>query len=167
MKLSALVRYLNYLNQITPLNVESILHDNLAHVLHAVKSRDIQILNLSADLEQNYQDVQKTLNFFNQTIDQLKSQIKKNIAVLETDYYIASSELYINELIHDNQDCILNRNVDLSTEMHDFIIARVSPNSDWHYPGLIIRPGIDEWINHLVGCDPLYLVDQSQALLDA
>jgi len=37
--------------------------------------------------------------------------------------------------------------------------------ADWHYPAAIIRPGLEDFISHLVANDPLYLIDEHKDLL--
>ena len=39
-------------------------------------------------------------------------------------------------------------------------------HADWHYPAMILRPGLESWIQDLVALDPLYLVDTRASLLE-
>jgi hypothetical protein len=66
----------------------------------------------------------------------------------------------------DSNEYILNRQQSLTVEIKELIIARLQRHGDWHHAGMIIRPGHEDWINLLVGCDPLYLVDTNRDLLD-
>jgi hypothetical protein len=54
---------------------------------------------------------------------------------------------------------------DVTDDIYDFINARIKLYDDWKYPGMIIRPGRESFIDQMVGCDRLYLVDQSYDLL--
>jgi SAM-dependent methyltransferase len=46
------------------------------------------------------------------------------------------------------------------------ILTRIRRHSDWHYPCLQICPRDGEYTDHLVGFDPLYLVELHQEYLD-
>ena len=60
---------------------------------------------------------------------------------------------------------ILNRNLNISGSEKNTIISRILSYADWHYPAAIIRPGCEDFINHLVANDPLYLIDEHTDLL--
>jgi SAM-dependent methyltransferase len=51
------------------------------------------------------------------------------------------------------------------TTPKELIVGRINLYSDWHYPGLEIGPNDGEYTAHLVGNDPLYLVDTSPEVL--
>lgn len=55
----------------------------------------------------------------------------------------------------------------ISEKTRQVVIGRAHKYSDWHYPGLEIGPGDGIWTEHLVGNDPLYIVDQHQEFLDS
>ena len=46
------------------------------------------------------------------------------------------------------------------------ITNRVKSYIDWKHAGMIIRPGHEDFIKHLVECDPLYIVDHDEELLE-
>jgi len=61
---------------------------------------------------------------------------------------------------------ILSRNLNILESKKNTIISRVLSHADWHYPAAIIRPGNEDFINHLVANDPLYLIDEHKDLLE-
>ena len=166
MKLSQIVDYKNYLEETTPVEATPIAHAKLAPILHSVKSNAIQFTHLTERLAQHYQDVLNSIDEFDQTIDAVKGEITGLISQLEPTYYKESYRLYSQEMIHDSDELILNRRFNLTADVLNFITARILNHGDWHHAGMIIRPGHEEWITHLVGCDPLYLVDTRLELIE-
>jgi len=60
---------------------------------------------------------------------------------------------------------ILSRNLNVLESAKNTIVSRILSYADWHYPAAIIRPGHEDFINHLVANDPLYLIDEHKDLL--
>jgi hypothetical protein len=60
---------------------------------------------------------------------------------------------------------ILSRNLNGLESAKNIIISRILSYADWHYPAAVIRPGCEDFINHLVANDPLYLIDEHKDLL--
>jgi hypothetical protein len=60
---------------------------------------------------------------------------------------------------------ILSRNLNILESAKNIITSRILSYADWHYPAAIIRPGCEDFINHLVANDPLYLIDEHKDLL--
>ena len=60
---------------------------------------------------------------------------------------------------------ILSRNLNVLESVKNIIVSRIVSYADWHYPAAIIRPGREDFINHLVANDPLYLIDEHKDLL--
>jgi hypothetical protein len=60
---------------------------------------------------------------------------------------------------------ILSRKLNILESVKNTVVSRVLRYADWHYPSAIIRPGCEDFINHLVANDPLYLIDEHNDLL--
>jgi SAM-dependent methyltransferase len=166
MKLSSLIVYKTILEGMTPLDTAPLAHDQLAPVLHTVKTNDLQFSNLTERLEQQYAQVLDCLCDFDQTLVEIKENISVMVSQHEPAYYAKSTDLYQQMCMHDSVDHILNRSYGITEENRQFLAARIQAHGDWQHAGLIIRPGREDWINLLVGCDPLYLVDTDIKLLD-
>ena len=166
MKLSSLIAYKNLLEEMIPLDTVPLAHDKLAPVLYTVQSNEVQFANLTEQLETDYRLVLEKLDQFDQTAEKIKNQIDSLIDQNESVYYENSSELYRQMMQYDSNEYVLNRQQPLTVEIKELIIARLQRHGDWHHAGMIIRPGHEDWINLLVGCDPLYLVDTNKELLD-
>jgi len=62
-------------------------------------------------------------------------------------------------------DDLSGRQTKLSAETEEFYRARLIRYTGWQHSAMIIRPGVEDYINIMVSCDPLYLVDTRHELL--
>jgi hypothetical protein len=92
--------------------------------------------------------------------------VREQIAALEPLYYQDSQRVYEEEMCYEPNEYILNRHLKISPEGKILLTARLLQYTDWRLPGLIIRPGLEKFIENLVPLDPLYLADSHQELLD-
>jgi len=61
---------------------------------------------------------------------------------------------------------ILNTSIKVSNEIRELTRSRVLKYTNWQFAGMIIRPGIDTFIDDMVANDPLYLIDEYLELLE-
>lgn len=102
-------------------------------------------------------EVAQAFNSFGQQVDALKLEIKQEIEKLEKELFQQSYTLYQDESIYDEFHILGRRwqpNINL-----ELFYARIRKNVDWHYPAMLLRPGYENFIEEMVGFDPLYLVD--------
>jgi SAM-dependent methyltransferase len=166
MKLSYIVAYKNLLEVMTPLEATPIAHNKLSPMLTVVQSHEIQFRNLTNQLNNDYRYVVQTLNNFEQTLEDIKVSITELIAQTEILYYEESRQRYESFLSNETVEYILDRRIIVYPELLDKLVTRIKAHCDWRYPGMILRPGHEDWINELVGLDPLYLVDSNMQLLE-
>ena len=166
MKLSQIVAFKNYLEKITPLDTAGLIYEKLGDVLQHVQTRDVQFSNLTDTLGNNYQSIIKSINKFENSLEMIKIELDNEITRIEPSYYAESFRLYSQEMIYDTPEYILNRRFDIDEEAKEFVVSRLLSHGNWKHAGMILRPARDEWINYLVGCDPLYLVDQHPELME-
>lgn len=165
MKLSELVRYKEQLDGITPREVSQYFSQNHGHVIHTVREHEWRAPDQQLALETSLQAVYDSVANFDQRLLEFKQQLQLDIEQQEREYFRASYDLYEKEMVHDTAEHVLGRRFDLSPEQEEFLISRAQFFSDFHYAGMIIRPGREQWIHYMVACDPLYLVDESHDLL--
>ena len=166
MKLSQIIAYKNLLDSITPLNSSPLVHDILNPILKVVESGELQFEYQTQQLQQHYRYIHRSLNDFENTIEEIKESIQKLIEQTESIYYKNSTEFYLTDSVNETAEYIFNRKLPVFDEVIGKLITRIQFHNNWQHPGMIIRPGHENWINYLVGCDPLYLVDQSNELID-
>lgn len=120
------------------------------------------------------QSVHSSLNNLCESLDRCQQDLDQRVIQLEPEYYQRSQELYRADLVR-TQKVLADIKTPITEFWHvrsvllpqdrDVIAARLHAFNDWRIPGLIIRPGLDDWIEKLTGLDPLYLLDLDTALL--
>ncbi len=166
MKLSTLVAYLNHLEQFDTSKARLAMAPHLEPVLHKVSTHDVQFRDFTQTLTEIRDSVQHSLIRFDDTIADLKQEILSNIENMEPHYLRESYKLYSENMVNDSNDLILSRRPNLTVDAENYVRARLMRHSDWHYPAMIIRPGLESWISDLVALDPMYLVDINRELTE-
>lgn len=165
--LSSLVEYINYLDATVPTGARATVNQQLLPTLKTVTEHSIQYDGVARALNDQYQRMGQAIDQYINTIDQLKQHLARDVAAQEGEYYADSTKMFFRSLIDDRDDYLLNRRLDLNEDALEFVLNRVRLYSDWHWPGMVIRPGREPWVHHLVALDPMYLVDISSGLLEA
>jgi SAM-dependent methyltransferase len=176
MKLSELVAYRTHLSSFDVDDIQYNARHKLSDILYAVKNSVIQPRAFTQTLQEDQERIVDAFDHFNSTIAELIKELDSMIEIAEKSQYQESSKLYTEEMerygILDettnkkvNQH-ILDRKMPMTADVQQMISNRIKSYVDWKYSGLIIRPGVESFINDLVGLDPLYLVDYSKELLD-
>ena len=166
MKLSKLVNYHCELEAMSTAELSRYSDINLEKITHLVDSQSIQVEEFSKRLHQQKQKVNLAFADFEQELNQLKKEIKKLIETTEKPWFAESYRLYEQEMIHETTEYILDRRPAITEETEQFYRTRIVRYNDWRHAAMIIRPGRETYINELVACDPLYLVDESYELLE-
>ena len=165
MKLSELVAYRTLLDDLTPKGTEEFVKQELESVTHVVNNHPLRFPNLAESLNHAQQRVTESFDLFKQQLDYIKQELSQSILSLQSHYLAESYKLY-GEMKNDSTEYILDRRIALKSEMEAFVQSRVQYYSNWHHAGMIIRPAKEIWMEHMVACDPLYIVDQSHDLLN-
>lgn len=164
MKLSELVAYRALLDDLTPTGTEEFVKVKLESVTQVVDTNPLQLPDLSKELHQAQEKVKESFEGFQQVLHSVKQEVSNSISSLQPHYLSASYKLY-GEMSHDSTEYILARRIAMNPETESFIQSRVQHYSDWHHAGMIIRPANEIFVDHMVACDPLYVIDQSHDLL--
>ena len=165
MKLSELVAYLNHLDRLDTKQSQSRFNAALDPTYHAISTHVVQFGNHSAKLKDICDDIQTLHNKFDDVVSELKQDIRQDIENLEQEYLARSYQLYSENMKNDSVDHMLQRRPALDSMVMDYLRSRMIRYSDWHYPGMILRPGLETWMQYLVALDPMYLVDIDHAML--
>lgn len=108
------------------------------------------------------------LREFGRHYSQIRRSLLNKIDEIDSDYYERSTQLY-REGWRDSAEYIFKRqetNRILTTpRVWEIFLSRIGHHVNWQWPALEFRPGHNVLSRHLVGCDPLYLVDTSDQLL--
>lgn len=164
MKLSELVAFRNHLKAWSIKDAQRTAELDLENIMHLIETRPGQFGTTTQMLNQNLEQVRLSYSHFDQTIQQLKQQIDSAIEIAEKTYFRESYTLY-ESMVHETTDYILDRRASVSPDSMNTMRARLQYYADWRYPGMIIRPGREDFIEDLVAYDPLYVVDINRELL--
>ena len=165
MKLSDLVAYKNHLDKLSTRLVQREVELELGKINHLVGTQSIQLSNFKQQLDLQYNEIQQHINQFENQLNELKQAIKLQIELEEKYWFQESYRLYDQEMRNDSTDHVLNRRPVLTEEVENLLRARIQNYVDWQHPGMIIQPGLEKFVEDMVGFDPLYLVAQQHDLL--
>lgn len=164
MKLSELVELQNQLDALSVDHARNLANVELNKYVYHTRSGVSE--SSAQQLQQRYQEVQAGFDNFRQAVADVRAEIKQQISDQGQYWFQESYRLYDQEMSKfETTEYILNRRLELPAEAMDLIRARLRLYADWKYPGMILRPGLETFVQELVSYDPLYLVDQSHDLL--
>jgi SAM-dependent methyltransferase len=165
MKLSEIVAYLNLLESLQVHDQVGEATRRLAAVLHVVANHTVQVNTCSQDLEHNFDSVKTSLDDFDVTLGQIKQRLTQMLHEQEPSYLAESFRLFDQEMRHDSVTYTLSRRLAIDADSDVALRFRLKNLTDWRWPGMIIGPGTETFIEDLVPLDPLYVVDQHQDLM--
>ena len=174
MKLSELVAYKNQLDLLSVRPTQDTAGQDLDHIIYTVANNKAQI-NVPTDcLLAHKKNITQMFDQFEETLDRLKQQIDQMISDAEKLMFQQSYQAYedltqslkIENIYQSNIQHVLNRRLPLTEEVNQIYLARLSRHSTWQHAGMILHPGSESFIAHMVGCDPLYVVDENYDLLE-
>jgi hypothetical protein len=137
----------------------------LGKITHLVNTQSIQLSNFKQQLDTQYNAINQHIDQFEIQLNELKQSIKAQIEIEEKYWFQESYRLYDQEMRNDSVEHVLNRRPVLDDETENLLRVRVQNYVDWQHPGLIIQPGLEKFVEDMVGYDPLYLVAQQHDLL--
>ena len=176
MKLSELIAFRNRLDELPVSSAEQAAQDKLKILMHTVthplESSTSQLTQpFISTLEDKLKEIHDSFNNFNFGIEQLKQHVRDQIAEQEKHWFQESYRLFEEAEDCETTDQILYGRAVTGTkslqtiESEDMLRARLSTYADWRWPGIIIRPGLEDFIENMVGSDPLYIIDREHDLL--
>jgi SAM-dependent methyltransferase len=153
-KLSELVAYKNQIDQLS-----------IEPAVIATNAELNKITHLMPDngLEQQLAVINQNFAEFNARFDSLKQAVQDQISEAERPWIQEGYNLYDKGETKFPNDILNGRPID-SVDATPFS-TRLLKYTTWKYPAMIIRPGLDSFINNMVAYDPLYLVDLSHDFL--
>lgn len=165
MKLKDIVAYINLLDSLS-MDVECRealrVLDGIQHV---VVSHNMQFKALSQTLGQDFENIQHGIEAFASTLNLLRDQLLDQVASQEPEYFRESLRLFNHDMPHETNEYILNRRMHIDDDSNILLRSHLRNLSDWRVPGMILRPGRENFIEDMVPLDPLYLVDHHEELL--
>jgi SAM-dependent methyltransferase len=165
MKLSDLVAYRALLDEYHPRDSELRLSQVVDPIRHVVINHEIAYPDLQSTLNECRDMLSADLVRYETILQDIRLRVQQEIDSLEHQYLTSSYKLYDEEMCYDSVELILNRRPKLTDEAEAYLTGRIRMKTDWKRAGLIIRPGLERWVEDLVALDPLYIVDTDHNLL--
>ena len=159
MKLSDIVNYLNHLDTLSVQTAASASTAEVAKITQAVQSRDIQIGNTASDLLLIQNHMAHLLQQYEQKLVQLRQAVQLLVEQREQEYFANSWDDYCQGMNLDPPAYILSRTLNVEPESHELFQNKSKALTNWQFPGMVIRPAHNLWMEDLVALDPMYLVD--------
>lgn len=163
-KLSNLVQYKH--------NLEDLLLDPTRIVQQHCSGADIVVAQSPIDLNELPNQIRSQQAVISDQYDQFNKLIGQTIEAVDVEIkkqqaeYYRNTELLYKETVNEPVEYIQQRRLEITDDKRDMIQSTISHFSNWRYPGMMIRPINDDWIDHMVGSDPLYLVDLDKRYID-
>jgi SAM-dependent methyltransferase len=173
MKLSELVALRNNLNNQPIVDIEFSTAQELSKLTSIIPDNSLISNNFSSKLTENINDINQSISKLGQTLDQLKTFVQQQISEQERHWFQESYRLYEVTMALETNKEILNRRLSIAGEntkhasfhSESMLRGKLSSYADWRFPALVIRPGLENFINEMVAYDPLYIIDQNSELL--
>lgn len=174
MKLSELIAFRNRLNELTVKEAENAANfklDILTHYIEHPIEKSIENLTTSfvPELYTCRDEIKNAFSELDSAIEKIKQKVNCEIGEQERHWFQESYKLFEQAETCETTEQILNnrreQRTDRYLESEIILRARLSNYADWRFSGIIIRPGTEDFIDDMVGCDPLYIVDRDYDLL--
>jgi hypothetical protein len=166
MKLSDLVAFRNQLSTLSALSIGRVANHELEKIHHLVESQAVQVGQYQQRLRSQQQTIEQCFLDYETQVEKLKSELNELIIATEQHWFLESYRLYEQEMCRETTEYILARRPVILEQTKITLQARLMSYANWKYPGLIIRPGLEDFIDDMVAFDPLYIVDQNYDLLE-
>lgn len=144
-----------------------------AELESAVKS-DAETFGLIPQINLAANHLQQSMDDFALSLTQSYDILQRACDDMATEYHHRGEDIYrknmerIGSIIKDPEKSIRevwDRGAVMLPDELDLLQGRLDAFNDWRLPGMIIGPGLGDWIDRLVALDPLYLVDVDVSLL--
>ena len=165
MKLSEIVARLNLLDSLDVASECATATAKLNHITHVVTEGSDQYNSTAQDIAKTYNEIHNGIAKFSAQVESLKEELRSEIVQREQQHLIDSLHVYREEMIHDTVDVILNRRMRIDNDDDLMLRTHLKNLTDWRLPGMILRPGLENYIEDMVPMDPLYVVDHDPELM--
>jgi len=166
MNLSDLVKYRDLVDKLS-LQESGLAIQALMQQFHTdLNSSNIDFANIKGSISQKRQNILTDMNGMYDDLAELKKYLHQALVQLEPPYLTTESESLYAEGLNDDYNYKLDRDrfkkLLYNPATMDFFLARIDGYISWKYAGLQLGPRIGDITEHLVGFDPLYLVDEHE-----
>jgi len=165
MKLSDIVAQLNLLDSLDVARECTIAMGTLGHITHVVTEQSGPQQTFRNNIIKTYSELSSYIAKFSAQVELLKQELRSEIVQNEQTYLSDSLHAYQEGMKYDDVDLILKRRMGIDSDDDLKLRTHLRNLSDWRIPGMIIRPGLETYIEDMVPMDPLYVVDHDRELM--
>ena len=165
MKLSDIVARLNLLDSLDVASECAKATGTVNNIAHVVTEHADQYQTAKDDIIKTHNELINNIAKFSAQVENLKQELRSDITQQEQEYLDYSLHVYREEFIYNSPDFILNRRMRIDNDDDLILRTRLKNLTDWRIPGMIIRPGVETFIEDMVPLDPLYVVDHDPELM--
>jgi len=165
MKLSDIVARLNLLDSLDVATECATATGTVNHIAYAVTEHAGPYQTARDDIIKTHNELINNIAKFSAQVERLKQNLKDEIAQHEQEYLSNSLRVYREELKFNDADVILGRRMRIDSDDDIRLRTHLKNLTDWRIPGMIIRPGLETYIEDMVPLDPLYVVDHDPELM--
>jgi len=166
MKLSTIVEYLNLLDSLDVATECDIATAKLANITHVVTEHSEIHTSFANSVSKSFEELQYNIVKFSNSVKHLRQELRTEIQNRDVEYLQLSSEIWNNGMKQDSKNLISNRRMRIDADDDDMLRSHLRNLTDWRFPGMIIRPGLETFIEDMVPLDPLYIVDHNLELME-
>jgi hypothetical protein len=164
MKLSDTVARLNLFDSLDVASECATAMGTLNHIAYVVTEHAKPYQPASNDIIKTHNELINNITKFSAQVESLKQELQTDIAQQEQEYLTKSLQVY-REMRYGTADAVLNRRMRIDDDDDLMLRSRLRNLTDWRLPGMIIRPGVETYIEEMVPLDPLYVVDHDPELM--
>lgn len=165
MKLSDIVACLNLLDSLDVRSECVTAVGKINHIRYTVTEHADQFEGISKLIDSSYSEISHSIDQFVNKIENFKQTLRQQIADREQEYLERSTQIYYNEYRLHSADTVLARRMGIDSEDDLRLRTHLRNITDWRMPGMILRPGLENYIEDMVPLDPLYVVDHDSELM--
>ena len=156
MKLSELVLLKNQLDARSTGELRDKVSQELNEIIFLINSKAPEH---QAIFEERQHSIQESFDTFERELNLLKAEIKQKIEIAEKTWFEKSYDIYQIEM---TEGLAHTFEVRKQARIDRTIFrSRLRKYTDWKYSAMCIRPALEDFVDDMVACDPLYLIDLS------
>jgi SAM-dependent methyltransferase len=173
MNLAELVLLSNRLEKLTVADLQQDALIKFDRIMHESDlPQESMTVNFRSNLSELNNTIQTSFTNFEIELKRYKDEVRRLIYREGVKWFYRASVKYEGRLgarFGQQPDAInfyQNQPIPLDDKTTKIFKSRVQYYADWRYPAMIIHPMTESFIHDMVSNDPLYLVDESQYLLE-
>lgn len=170
MQLRNIIKYKQLIASLDDIGLRKNINKQLTDVLTDLNTHEFDADNLKERIEGNHLEVLKNLEDMSDNLNRFREKLQQVVDDLEKPYYEKSKDIYKMNLAQSTEqkmDRHIFNDLLANESSTKFLYDRIGYYVDVRYPGLQLGPGYGEITNQLVSLNPVYLMDDSEAMFKA